>query len=1148
MKINMKEFCKKLNNYQKLGNLLGSSDLLTLSQRANAFKGVTVVVTDSTSQALFLKNNLSFFTNLDVNYFPSLQTLPYDRISPQVDIISQRAQSLYKLALQKTQIFITPISALLQQVAPPEFLFNNVFDLRKGETISLDNLSLHLEKAGYFHCDLVVSQGEYARRGDILDIFPLGFEKPLRIEFFDDEIESIKLFDFKTQRVLEEINELNIFPAKAFNSDRETIELFRKQFRNIFEKTSRLRDHIYHKVSNNIMVGGIEYYQPLFFKKMASIFDYVPENTQFIMFDSIFEKGQEYLAYVESLYETEKYDPLRPLLPVDHIWLSMDQVNEKFTNYPLLVLSEKTLEKNNFQKNVNIVPLGDITVDKNNLKNITTFINNFSGQIIFNVPSLGRAEMLQELFAPLKLEFDFENNFLQIFEKKQPLTIAINSLKQGFIVEGQESIAFICEQDLFQQNYKEVKRNYNRHKVDSNTVVKSLTELKIGQYVVHFEHGIGKYLGLETVDTGDMIDEYLLIEYADSAKLYIPVTNMHLISRYLGDDQKVSLHKLGSSKWEKIRQKVAEKVRDTAAHLLDIYAKRELKKGFKFHQNQELYKDFCTSFPYTETEDQARTINDVLADMCQDKAMDRLVCGDVGFGKTEVAIRAAFLAAINDKQTAILVPTTLLAQQHFENFKTRFANWGINVESISRFKTAKEQRLILDDLKAGNIDIIIGTQRLLEKDIDFKNLGLLIIDEEHRFGVRQKEQIKALRGDLDILTLTATPIPRTLNMAFNGIRDLSIISTPPQKRLSIKTFVRKKEDYLIREAILREILRGGQVYYLYNDVAKIDKVVKHLEELLPQAKVCVAHGQMPRKELAQIMNDFYHQKYNVLVCSTIVETGIDVATANTIIIDGAENLGLAQLHQLRGRVGRSHLQAYAYLLTKSPKLLNKDAKKRLEAMEQSDALGSGILLATEDLEIRGAGELLGEEQSGTIHNVGFTLYMEMLNKAVEALKRGKDISLNDITSQQIEVNLQVPALIGEDYISDITTRLNFYKEIASAESKDDLDEIRFEMIDRFGKMAENTKNLFTVTEIRLMAEQLGIMGIKGSSSLLEIEFADNIKLNPDPMIELIQKNPKDYQFVGLKKFKCSDKTVLENREKRLLFVKNLLKRLEKKDI
>ena len=725
----------------------------------------------------------------------------------------------------------------------------------------------------------------------------------------------------------------------------------------------------------------------------------------------------------------------------------------------------------------------------------------------------------------------------------------ISALDQGFVIENAEetsgeNLAIICETDLLGERVHQPKSADKRKTVNPDTLIRNLAELKIGQAVVHLENGVGRYAGLTVLDAGGVKAEYVVLEYANEAKLYVPVASLHLISRYIGGaDETAPLHKLGSEAWAKSRQKAAEKIRDVAAELLDVYAKRESQKGFAFEYNREEYVRFSQTFPFEETEDQKLAINAVVSDMCQPKAMDRLVCGDVGFGKTEVAIRAAFLAVMNHKQVAILVPTTLLAQQHFDNFKDRFANYPINIEVLSRFKTAKEQKEILQKVAEGKIDILVGTHKLLQEDVQFHDLGLLVIDEEHRFGVRQKEKIKQLRANIDILTLTATPIPRTLNMALNGMRDLSIIASPPARRLTIKTFVRQSDDLIIREAILREILRGGQVYYLHNDVATIENCASKLMELVPEARIIIGHGQMRERELERVMSDFYHQRFNILVCSTIIETGIDVPTANTIIIERADKFGLAQLHQLRGRVGRSHQQAYAYLLTPHPKMMTKDAQQRLEALSSIDNLGAGFVLATHDLEIRGAGELLGSEQSGQIESIGFSLYMDLLENAVKALQEGREPSLDEITQNQTEIELRIPALLPEDYVPDVNMRLSFYKRIASAENVEALKELKVELIDRFGLLPEATKNLFQITQIRHLAKTLGLKKIEAGINGGFLEF--KATATPDPMkfLQLIQQDKTAYKFDGPLKFKFNKP--LENNEVRLQFVSELMDTLTK---
>ena len=1101
------------NDHKILGNVLASTDALAVSEIAEQYDGLTVVVTPDTKSAVRLSQVLPDLTSQPVQFFPDWETLPYDSFSPHQEIISSRLSALFHLQNTKRGIFVLPISTLMQRVCPPKYLQHNVLLIKKGDRLVIEKLRLQLESAGYRSVEQVLEHGEYAVRGSLLDLFPMGSAVPFRLDFFDDEIDSIRTFDVDTQRTLDEIQSINLLPAHEFPTDEKGIEFFRTQFRETFGEIRRDPEHIYQQISKGTLISGIEYWQPLFFDEMATLFDYLPEKTLFVDMETNQAQGERFYLDAKQRYEHRKVDPMRPLLPPERLWLSIDAVNHALKNYPKINFKAEKVRSSVRQKN-------------------------FKGNVLFSVETEGRREILLDLLSPLKIKPKQIKTLSEANQDK--FNLWVSRLEQGFILD-ETKLAVITEHEILGERVQQRQRD-KRKAVNPDTLVRNLAELKIGQPVVHLDHGVGRYGGLVTLDTGGLKAEYLLINYANESKLYVPVGSLHLISRYVGgSDETAPLHKLGNESWAKTRQKAAEKIRDVAAELLDVYAQREVKKGFEFKYDREEFQQFAATFPFEETHDQAMAINSVISDMCQPKAMDRLVCGDVGFGKTEVAMRAAFLAVMNHKQVAVLVPTTLLAQQHYENFKDRFANLPVNVEVLSRFKTAKEQKQILENLAEGKVDILIGTHKLIQSDVKFSDLGLLIIDEEHRFGVGQKEKIKQLRANIDILTLTATPIPRTLNMAMNGIRDLSIIATPPARRVSIKTFVRQKDDLIIREAILREILRGGQVYYLHNDVASIENTAEKLTALVPEARVVIGHGQMRERELERVMSDFYHQRYNVLVCSTIIETGIDVPTANTIIIERADNFGLAQLHQLRGRVGRSHHQAYAYLLTPLPKLMTKDAKRRLEALESLDNLGAGFILATHDLEIRGAGELLGNEQSGQIESIGFSLYMELLDAAVKALKEGREPSLEEITHQQAEIELRVPALLPDDYLGDVNMRLSFYKRIAAAESKQELDELKVELIDRFGLLPEATKNLLQIAEMRLMVKPLKVLKIDAGAQGGFIEFLPSAKVDPEKFIKLIQQNPIVYRFDGPLKFKFV-KALPENKE-RLEFVMDLVKTL-----
>ena len=1128
------------NDHKILGNVLPGADALAISEIAEQNQNLTVVVTPDTRSAVRLSRILSELTSQNVCLFPDWETLPYDTFSPHQEIISSRLSALFHLQNAKKGIFLLPISTLMQRLCPPQYLQHNVLLIKKGDRLVIDKMRLQLEAAGYRAVEQVLEHGEYAVRGALLDLFPMGSAVPFRLDFFDDEIDSIRTFDVDTQRTLDEINSINLLPAHEFPTDDKGIEFFRAQFRETFGEIRRDPEHIYQQISKGTLISGIEYWQPLFFSEMATLFDYLPAETLFVDMENNQMQGERFYQDAKQRYEQRKVDPMRPLLPPEKLWLNVDEVNRRLKSYPRITFKAEKVRSSVRQKNLPVAALPEVTIQsqqKEPLGQLRQFIEHFKGNVLFSVETEGRRETLLDLLSPLKLKPKQIQSLEQAENEK--FSLLVSSLEQGFIIEQSLPVAIIGEANLLGERVQQRSRD-KRKTINPDTLVRNLAELKIGQPVVHLDHGVGRYGGLVTLDTGGIKAEYLLLNYANESKLYVPVTSLHLISRYVGgSDESAPLHKLGNEAWAKSRQKAAEKIRDVAAELLDVYAQREAKKGFAFKYDREEFQQFAATFPFEETYDQEMAINAVISDMCQPKAMDRLVCGDVGFGKTEVAMRAAFLAVMNHKQVAVLVPTTLLAQQHYENFKDRFANLPVNVEVLSRFKTAKEQKQILENLAEGKVDILIGTHKLIQSDVKFNDLGLLIIDEEHRFGVGQKEKIKQLRANIDILTLTATPIPRTLNMAMNGIRDLSIISTPPARRLSIKTFVRQNDDLVVREAILREILRGGQVYYLHNDVASIENTAEKLTALVPEARVIVGHGQMRERELERVMSDFYHQRYNVLVCSTIIETGIDVPTANTIIIERADHFGLAQLHQLRGRVGRSHHQAYAYLLTPPPKMMTKDAERRLDALENLDNLGAGFILATHDLEIRGAGELLGNEQSGQIESIGFSLYMELLDAAVKALKEGREPSLEELTQQQADIELRVPALLPDDYLGDVNMRLSFYKRIAAAESKSELDELKVELIDRFGLLPDATKNLLQIAELRLLVEPLKVVRIDAGTQGGFIEFSPKAQVNPDKFIQLIQKEPIVYRFDGPLKFKFMKD--LSDNKVRLEFVVDLLK-------
>ncbi|MBK4826567.1 transcription-repair coupling factor [Pectobacterium versatile] len=1128
----------KAGEQRLLGQLTGAACAVECAEIIERHAGLVVLIAPDMQNALRLRDEIQQFTDQHVTTLPDWETLPYDSFSPHQEIISTRLSTLYQLPNMTRGVLILPVNTLMQRVCPHSFLHGHALVLKKGQRLSRDKLRSQLEQAGYRSVDQVMEHGEYATRGALLDLFPMGSEEPYRIDFFDDEIDSLRLFDVDTQRTLNEVPHINLLPAHEFPTDKTAIELFRSQWREQFE-VRRDAEHIYQQVSKGVWPAGIEYWQPLFFSEpLPSLFSYFPNNTLLVNTGNLEQSAERFWQDIQQRFESRRVDPMRPLLPSDSLWLRVDGLFTELKAWPRVQLKTDTLPEKAANVNLAYLPLPELAIQhqqKSPLDALRRFIEQFDGQVIFSVESEGRRETLQELLARIKLNPTHINTLEQAQERGTYLIIGAS--EHGFI-DTLRQRALICESDLLGERVSR-RRQDSRRTINTDTLIRNLAELRPGQPVVHLEHGVGRYAGLTTLEAGGIKAEYLILTYAGEDKLYVPVSSLHLISRYAGGaDENAPLHKLGGDAWSRARQKAAERVRDVAAELLDIYAQRAAKSGFAFKHDKTQYQLFCESFPFETTPDQAQAINAVLSDMCQPLAMDRLVCGDVGFGKTEVAMRAAFLAVENHKQVAVLVPTTLLAQQHFDNFRDRFANWPVKIEMISRFRSAREQTQVLKETQEGKVDILIGTHKLLQSDVHWRDLGLLIVDEEHRFGVRHKERIKAMRADVDILTLTATPIPRTLNMAMSGMRDLSIIATPPARRLAVKTFVREYDSLVVREAILREILRGGQVYYLYNDVENIEKATQRLAELVPEARIAIGHGQMRERELERVMSDFHHQRFNVLVCTTIIETGIDIPSANTIIIERADHFGLAQLHQLRGRVGRSHHQAYAYLLTPNPKAMSTDAQKRLEAIASLEDLGAGFALATHDLEIRGAGELLGDDQSGQMTSVGFSLYMELLESAVDALKAGREPSLEDLINSQTDVELRLPALLPDDFIPDVNTRLSLYKRIASAKSTAELDELKVELIDRFGLLPDASRYLLQIAALRQQAQALGIRRIEGNEKGGFIEFSEQNRVDPSHLIGLLQRDPGTYRLDGPTRLKFMKD--LSDRPQRIEFIGSLL--------
>ncbi|EOC54030.1 transcription-repair coupling factor [Neisseria meningitidis 2003051] len=1194
-------------------------------------KRLKVVLTQDAEQALRLQTAWRFFRPHDTAVFlPDWETLPYERFSPHQDLVSERLSALWQIKSGAADVLFVPVATAMQKLPPVPFLAGRTFWLKTGQTLDIGRLKTDLVDAGYNHVSHVVAAGEFAVRGGIVDLFPMGSEMPYRIDLFDDEIDSIKTFDTDTQRTISPVSEIRLLPAHEFPTDSEAQKIFRSRFRE--EVDGNPNDAaVYKAVSNGHFGAGVEYYLPLFFEnELETLFDYIGEDALFVSLGDVHAEANRFWSDVKSRYAMAQGDETYPPLLPQHLYLSADVFAGRLKNYGQVLPDVSGKEHT----------LPDLAVNRQSdepLQALKDFQTTFDGRILLCAESLGRREtmlgFLQQnglkakpvsdwqgflsaheplMITVAPLAYGFKLGGLQSpnqqqttsasegegdavtdqtefsasatnplpsplpQEREQSAAVVSDSLKaaavstesslppgksnlhgqiqqqpapspvgegwgEGKAVAAQSAIAVITESDLYQ--YVARSRVHNRrkkHAAVSDGLLRDLAEINIGDPVVHEEHGIGRYMGLVTMDLGGETNEMMLLEYAGEAQLYVPVSQLHLISRYSGQaHENIALHKLGSGAWNKAKRKAAEKARDTAAELLNLYARRAAQSGHKFEINELDYQAFADGFGYEETEDQAAAIAAVIKDLTQAKPMDRLVCGDVGFGKTEVALRAAFVAVMGGKQVAVLAPTTLLVEQHAQNFADRFADFPVKVASLSRFNNSKATKAALEGMADGTVDIVIGTHKLVQDDIKFKNLGLVIIDEEHRFGVRQKEQLKRLRANVDILTMTATPIPRTLSMALEGLRDFSLITTAPSRRLAVKTFVKPFSEGSVREAVLRELKRGGQVFFLHNEVDTIENMRERLETLLPEARIGVAHGQLRERELEQVMRDFLQQRFNVLLCSTIIETGIDIPNANTIIINRADKFGLAQLHQLRGRVGRSHHQAYAYLLT--PEYITKDAEKRLDAIAAADELGAGFTLAMQDLEIRGAGEILGEGQSGEMIQVGFTLYTEMLKQAVRDLKKGRQPDLDAPLGITTEIKLHSPALLPESYCPDIHERLVLYKRLAVCETVQQINAIHEELVDRFGLPEQPVKTLIESHHLRLMAKELGIDAIDAAGEAVTVTFGKNNNVDPTEIILLIQ-NDKKYRLAGADKLRFTAE--MENIEVRINTVKNVLKTLQ----
>ena len=1111
MSLDLRKSLPKPGSRFALPALYGSSDAYALALAALELKArgqMLAVVVAQASDGQRLLDEIPWFGGkaLRCHLLPDWETLPYDAFSPHQDLVSERLATLHEIQTRQCDVLIVPATTALVRLAPPSFLAAYTFFFKKGEKLDEARLKSQLTLAGYSHVSQVMSPGEYSVRGGLLDLFPMGSALPYRLDLFGDTIETIRTFDADTQRSLYPVHEVRLLPGREFPMDEAARTTFRNRWREQFEGDPS-RSVVYKDISSGIASAGIEYYLPLFFEQTATLFDYLPEDAALALVGDIDAAIGRFWTDTQSRYRFLKADRERPILPPEALFLSDEQFFGLAKPYPRLAIAKS----NDALASELSAPIPNIAVNRradDPLANLRSYLRQPGRRVMICAESNGRRETLQQYFAEYDLHLTPVEGCDGFLQSSARLMLGVAPLHAGFeLFTPEGNLSFITETELYAGSGRRVGTRKQEGVTQVESMVRDLSELKIGDPVVHINHGIGRYMGLTSMDLGEGETEFLHLEYAKDTKLYVPVSQLHVISRYSGaSPEDAPLHSLGSGQWEKAKKRAAEQVRDTAAELLNLYARRALRQGHAFEFSSHDYQRFADSFGFDETPDQAEAIHNVIKDMTSGKPMDRLVCGDVGFGKTEVALRAAFIAVMGGKQVAILAPTTLLAEQHAQTFADRFADWPVRIAELSRFRTGKEITQAFKGMADGTIDIVIGTHKLLSDDVKFTRLGLVIIDEEHRFGVRQKEALKALRAEVDVLTLTATPIPRTLGMALEGLRDFSIIATAPQKRLAIKTFVRSEGEAIIREACLRELKRGGQIYFLHNEVETIQNRLAMLTELLPEARIAVAHGQMHERDLEKVMRDFVAQRFNILLCTTIIETGIDVPTANTIIMHRADKFGLAQLHQLRGRVGRSHHQAYAYLLVHDVQGLTKLAQRRLDAIQQMEELGSGFYLAMHDLEIRGAGEVLGESQSGEMTEIGFQLYSDMLNEAVRSLKAGKEPDLAAPLASTTEINLHVPALLPADFCGDVHERLSIYKRLANCATQEKIDDIQEELIDRFGKLPDPVKALIETHRLRIAAKTVGIVKIDVHGEAATLQFMAKPPIDPMRIIDLIQKN------------------------------------------
>ena len=1140
--------------------LTGAAVALHVARAASQAAGPVLLVTNDASSAARLEEELAFFcaAGLPVFGFPGYETLPYDQFSPHPDIISQRLRTLARLPALKRGIVIVDLPTALQRLPPRTFIDGHALSLKAGESLDLEQFRLRLTSAGYASVPQVAEPGDFAIRGSLFDVFPMGSESPLRIDLFDDVIDSIRSFDPESQRSIEKLQRLDLLPAREFSLSPEAIKDFRRRFRTRFQG-DLTRMPLYRDVGEGLAPAGIEYYLPLFFEQTATLLDYLPPRTTvFLPAQHGASLSDAWQALVER-HEERRFDIEHPVLDPAEICVPVDEWLAAATVLPHVLLgpapapapassppgdasATASLPAPRDVPSVDFgaEPAPSARLDQRREESLRSFADQLRampGRVLLAAESAGRRELLLELLRPYDVTARIVASWQEFLDSDARIALTVAPLASGVTLRDPQ-VTIFAEEQLFGERARQERRR-RRTDRDPAKIIQQLADLRPGAPVVHEDYGVGRYTGMTTMDAGGMTAEFLVLEYAGGDKLYVPVQALERISRYTGAPaESAPLHRLGSEQWAKARARAAERIRDAAAELLDVYARRAAREGHSFAVDEQQLRAFEAGFPFEETMDQASAIQAVVDDMRSGKPMDRVVCGDVGFGKTEVALRAAFVAVQGGKQVAVLVPTTLLAQQHFETFADRFADWPVKIELLSRFRAGAQSKAALDGLASGKVDIVVGTHRLLQPGVKFKDLGLVIVDEEHRFGVRDKERLKALRAEVDVLTLTATPIPRTLNMALGGLRDLSLITTPPAARLSIKTFTSEWSDPTIREACLRELRRGGQVYFVHNSIDTIEKMGQQVAELVPEARIAIGHGQMRERDLEQVMLDFYHKRANLLLCTTIIESGIDVPTANTIIIDRADRFGLAQLHQLRGRVGRSHHQAYAYLITPPKNAMTADAARRLEALESLEDLGAGFVLATHDLEIRGAGELLGEGQSGQIQEVGFALYMELLERAVKAMQAGKTLDLEKPLHHGPEIDLHVPSLLPESYLPDVHARLVLYKRISSVPNVTELDDLQAETMDRFGPLPDPAKNLFRIARLRVAASPLAVERMDLGVASGSVAFGDGTPVDPGALILLLQKSGRTMRFDGPKKIRVTGKW--DEPEERFVIAQRLL--------